>query len=96
MSRGGKALNGVTVALLLAGTSWLVRRATASGWEMVTDEPAPKDQSNLNVELSDAATWAVLSGAAVGLARLLVRRTVAYRGSPLDERSTISALIDRS
>lgn len=80
MAKGSKRVDGIGLALLLTGASWLVRRGTESGWEMVTDRPAPKDQSNMEVDFKEAATWALVSGAVVGIARLAIRRGIARRG----------------
>lgn len=83
MKGNDRALGRVTLALLLIGASVLARKGTEQTWTLVTDKPAPRDQSNLDVDMGEAVAWAVVSGAIVGLARLLVRRKLAYRGSPI-------------
>lgn len=79
-----KTVGRVTLSLLLIGATLLTRKTTASAWSAVTKEPAPRDQSNRAVDMEDAIAWALVSGAAVGFARLLVRRGIGYEGSPLD------------
>ena len=65
----------LSAALLL--TSFLARKGTASAWEAVADEPPPPEELHHAVPFRDAATWAILSGVAVGLARIGVRRLLA-------------------
>ena len=68
-------------AALLVATAMLTRKSLAKTWEAVGDKPAPPDEDNAEVDLREAVAWALLSGAAVGLARLFARRYIAYRGS---------------
>ena len=89
MNRNDRLVSGATLALLLAGTTILARKGAAKTWTRVAHKPPPPEESNHDVDMREALLWAVASGAAVGVARLLVRRFVAYRGSPLDENSRL-------
>lgn len=82
MKGNDRVLGRVTLALLLIGASILARKGTEQTWRLVTDKPAPRDEANRDVDMSEAVAWAVVSGAVVGLARLLVRRKLACRDSP--------------
>lgn len=76
----------VTLALLLLGTTLLTRKGLAHGWVATTGEEPPDEEDNSEVRLQDAALWALASGAAVGLARMAVRRTIGYRGIPATKK----------
>lgn len=89
MNRKDTLFSGATLALLLGGTAILARRGAARTWRRVAHKPPPPEESNDDVDMREALLWAVASGAAVGVARLLVRRFIAYRGSPLDENSRL-------
>lgn len=82
MARKQKLIGGVAATLLLMATSAVARRGTEKSWKMIAGTNPPTDDSNREVDLKEAASWALVSGAAVGLARLLVRRGVIFRGVP--------------
>lgn len=84
MSRNNKLASGLVLTALMFGASAVARSGAAKTWTLVSERPPPEDQSNRQIDLKDAVAWAVLSGAAVGLARLLVRRGIVYEGSPTD------------
>jgi Protein of unknown function (DUF4235) len=72
----------LTMTLLVMTTSLLAREGVAKGWaKSAGDQPPPKRNNN-NVTLREAAAWALVSGSVVGLARVVARRVVAYRGKP--------------
>lgn len=54
-----------------------VRRLLAIGWEQWMDREAPKNPAARSVDWSDALTWTIASGIAVGLSRLAARRGLA-------------------
>jgi hypothetical protein len=85
LRRKDRRVEGLTLTLLLSGTGLLARKATAKAWTAAARKPPPYDESNFEVDIKEAIAWAVLSGAVVGVARLVARRVIAYRGSPLDD-----------
>ncbi len=77
--RGSKTLWTVfgRVAAIAAGL--LSLRAVNLAWRLVTGRKAPATPENPEVTIAEAAVWAVLSGAAAQLAKLVVtRRAVSY------------------
>lgn len=86
LARKEKLIDGLALSLLLYGTAALARKGTAGTWSLVTGKKPPAEKSNVEVELKEAATWALVSGAVVGVARVFVRRFVARRNTPLDGR----------
>lgn len=58
-------------------------RAIRSAWKATTGDEPPANPTNPDVEWREAIGWAVLSGAAIGIARLLAQRRAAayYRNS---------------
>lgn len=82
MKKNNMNVSRATLALLLLGTTLLTRKGVAHGWVATTGEEPPNEEDNSEVRLKDAALWALASGAAVGLARMAVRRTIGYRGVP--------------
>lgn len=86
MARKDKLVDGLALTLLLYGTAHLARKGTAGTWSLVTGRKPPVEKSNVEVDVKEAATWALVSGAVVGVARLFVRRWIARPGTPLDGR----------
>jgi hypothetical protein len=73
-------IDGVVLLAALAGAGALARKGTAASWERLADKPPPdSEQKALEADLREAVAWALLSGAAAGLARMLVRRFAAPR-----------------
>lgn len=70
------------MTVLLIGASLLARESVAKGWAKAAGEEPPREKSNREVGLREAAAWALVSGSVVGLARMLIRRTIGYRGTP--------------
>jgi len=84
VSHNSKLIGGLALTALMFGASHAARGGAAKTWTYATNQPPPHDQSNRDVDLKEAIAWAVLSGAVVGVARLLVRRGIVYEGSPTD------------
>jgi hypothetical protein len=62
-------------AAMLAGVA--LRQAVQQGWERTRDERAPLNPAAPGVSWGEALTWALVSGAIVGVGRVVVRRGVA-------------------
>ena len=84
----GRVLGKPATTVLLVGAAMLTRKSLAKTWQVVGDKPAPPDEDNAEVDLREAVAWALVSGAAVGLARLFARRYIAYRGTPTSGRGS--------
>jgi len=64
-----------TGATVGAGT--LARRVATTGWKLTTGSEPPANPEDPDVSWKEALAWAVASGAAVGVARLLAARMAA-------------------
>jgi hypothetical protein len=82
MASGSK---GYSVLALVAtlGATVLARKAMTATWKLSTGKQPPSNPEHPDVSVGEAAAWAVASGIAVGLARMLASRKAAdyYRRS---------------
>jgi hypothetical protein len=69
-----KAVDRLAVTLVVIGAGMLARSALERGWSRALDKSPPSEKSNEDAELGEVVSWALLSGALVGLARSLARR----------------------
>lgn len=60
-----------------AAAAILVRWSLKESWRRVKNSEPPLNPASSSVPWRDALTWAVVTGAAAGLARVLARRGVA-------------------
>jgi hypothetical protein len=69
---------GATVAATMAA-----RKAMSATWKISTGKQPPSNPEHPDVSVAEALTWAVASGIAVGVARMLASRKAAdyYRRS---------------
>lgn len=65
------------------GATILARKAINATWKVSTGKTPPKNPAHPDVSIGEAVAWAMLSGVAVGLARMLASRKAAnyYRRS---------------
>jgi len=64
-------------ALAAAAGAFAARKLITVIWKKVTGKEPPDKPENLDHSISEALAWAVLSGTAVGVARVLAQRKVA-------------------
>ena len=66
------------------GATMVARKALTATWKLSTGKEPPSNPEHPDVSMAEAATWAVASGVAVGLARMLASRKAAayYRRPP--------------
>lgn len=55
----------------------VARKALTLGWKVVSGKEPPANPEHPDVTWGEAASWAVVSGAVVGLARLAAQKRVA-------------------
>ena len=65
------------------GATMAARKAMTATWKLSTGKQPPSNPEHPDVSMSEAVAWAVASGVAVGLARMLASRKAAdyYRRS---------------
>ena len=65
------------------GATVAARKALTATWKLSTGKKPPSNPEHPDVSLGEAVTWAVVSGVAVGLARMFATRAAAdyYRRS---------------
>ncbi len=63
------------------GASFVARKAATMTWKIATGNEPPVNPEDPEVTWAEAVGWALVSGAVIGLARLVASRqtTVAYR-----------------
>jgi hypothetical protein len=64
-------------------TGMLTKKVLTTGWEKATGNPPPANPESPDVSWGEALAWAIVSGALVGVARMLATRKAAdyYRRS---------------
>lgn len=78
MSDSGDAGIGFKVATMAGafGAAYVARKIVTNAWQAVTGNPPPLNPEDPEVTWAEAAGWALLSGAVIGLARLAATRQV--------------------
>ena len=79
---GSKAYTALGLAATL-GATVLARKLMTTTWKLSTGKPPPTNPEHPDVSMGEAVAWAVTSGVAVGVARMLASRKAAdyYRRS---------------
>ena len=82
MASGSKVWTLFGLAATLAATM-AARKAMTATWKLSTGKQPPSNPEHPDVSIGEAAAWAVVSGMAVGLARMFATRKAAdyYRRS---------------
>jgi hypothetical protein len=82
MALGTKAYSALGLVATLVATM-AARKAMSAAWKLSTGKQPPSNPEHPDVSMGEAVMWAVASGVAVGLARMLAGRKAAdyYRRS---------------
>lgn len=72
----GKTQNAVALAATLGATA-VAKKAVDATWKMSSGKTPPTDPADPEIRMREAIVWAVLSGAAVSVARVLMARRLA-------------------
>jgi hypothetical protein len=82
MASGSKAYTLLGLAATV-GATMVARKAMSATWKISTGKEPPTNPEHPDVSMAEAVAWAVASGVAVGLARMLAGRKAAdyYRRS---------------
>jgi hypothetical protein len=59
------------------GAAAVAKKALNTGWKAATGKTPPANPADPDVEVKEAVTWAVVSGALIGLARMAAARRAA-------------------
>jgi hypothetical protein len=82
MASGSKAYSLLGLAATV-GATMAARKAMTAGWKLSTGKKPPSNPEHPDVSMGEAVAWAIASGVAVGVARMLASRKAAdyYRRS---------------
>ncbi|MFX0538661.1 DUF4235 domain-containing protein [Ornithinimicrobium sp. Y1847] len=71
-------MGNIVAKVLTAGAavaaSFIARKATDGTWQFVTGKDSPQNPEDPDIDIKEAIAFAVLSGALIGLARMLANR----------------------
>lgn len=73
----GKAGYRLMTVVATAAGAFAARKLLALGWKAASGKEPPANPEHPEVTWSEAISWAVVSGAVVGLARLIAQKKVA-------------------
>jgi hypothetical protein len=59
------------------GAAAAARKALNTSWKAATGKKPPENPADPDVDIREAVAWAVLSGVAIGVARMLAQRKAA-------------------
>lgn len=82
MASGSKAWSAMALgSTVFAGIA--ARKAMTTSWKVATGKEPPANPADPDVSIGEAVAWAVVSGVAIGVARMLASRKAAtyYRKS---------------
>ena len=78
MASGSKVWTVFSLASAL-GAAALARKTLDKSWKVATGKKPPENPADPDVEIWEAVTWAVVTGAFIAVARMLAqRRAAAY------------------
>jgi Protein of unknown function (DUF4235) len=82
MASGSKVYTVLGLAATL-GATMIARKVMSATWKLSTGKKPPTNPEHPDVSMGEALTWAIASGVAVGVARMLAGRKTAdiYRRS---------------
>ena len=76
MASGSKVWSVFSLVSAL-GAALVARKALDKSWQVATGKKPPENPADPDIEIWEAATWAVVTGAFVALARMLAQRRAA-------------------
>ena len=76
MASGSKVWTAFSLVAAL-GAATVTRKALDKSWEVATGKKPPENPADPDVDVREAAAWAVVTGAFIALARMLAQRRAA-------------------
>jgi hypothetical protein len=86
----GKAHNVISLVTMLGATA-VAKKAVDATWKMGARRKPPTDPTDPDVQLREAMLWAVLSGAAIGVAKMWASRRVAASARRSHQRQALKS-----
>jgi hypothetical protein len=78
MAKGGGSKVWTVFSLVAAlGAALVARKTLDKSWKLATGKQPPENPADPDVDLWEAVTWAVVTGAFIALARMLAQRKAA-------------------
>jgi Protein of unknown function (DUF4235) len=77
MASGGSKVWTVFSLVSALGAAAVAKKVLDKSWTVATGRKPPENPADPDVEIWEAVAWAVVSGTAVGLARMLAQRRAA-------------------
>ena len=77
MASGGSKVWTAFSLVSALGAAAMAKKAIDKAWQVATGRKPPENPADPDVDIWEAVGWAVLSGTAVGLARMLAQRKAA-------------------
>jgi Protein of unknown function (DUF4235) len=77
MASGGSKVWTVYSLVSALGAAALAKKVMDKSWTVATGKQPPENPADPDVDIREAVAWAVASGTAVGLARMLAQRRAA-------------------
>jgi hypothetical protein len=77
MASGGSKIWTVYSLISALGAAALAKKVIDKSWTVATGKKPPENPADPDVDIREAVAWAVASGTAVGLARMLAQRRAA-------------------
>lgn len=76
MASGSKVWSAFSLAAAL-GAAAVARKTLDKSWKVATGKKPPENPADPDVEIWEAVSWAVVTGAFIALARMLAQRKAA-------------------
>ena len=77
MASGGSKVWTVFSLVSALGAAALAKKAIDRSWTIATGKKPPENPADPDVDIWEAVAWAVASGTAIGLARMIAQRRAA-------------------
>ncbi|WP_122817736.1 DUF4235 domain-containing protein [Nocardioides pantholopis] len=77
MASGGSKVWSIFSLVAAVGAAAMAKKGADQTWKVATGKKPPENPADPDVDIWEAVAWAVVSGVAVGLARMFAQRKAA-------------------